>query len=246
MVKVNNIYETYHLKRNIQNHTISDNDFTYRPLLSFLKKYNKLGFEILDIGCGVGTIDLYLAKKDHKVIGIDISKRGIEIAKKNAQKLSLYVNLKFLVKNFPQSLPSGKFDLIICSEVLEHLKDDRSAVNAISKLLKRDGIVIASSPSKNAPLYKWGALSRFDQEVGHLRRYTKGGFIKLFKESKFKVIETKEAEGLLRNFLFTNLFGGLLLRLFNKWPFSEIITFIDSALIPIFGESDIYLVAKKL
>lgn len=105
--------------------------------------------------------------------------------------------------------------------------------------------MIASSPSKNAPLYRMGALKTFDRKVGHLRRYSENDFVDLFKKEGFVILETNKTEGILRNFLFTNPFGGFLLRILNKKPFSRVVTFIDNLSVPLFGESDIYIVAQK-
>mgnify|MGYP001604730736 FL=1 len=60
-----------------------------------------------------------------------------------------------------------------------------------------------------------------------------------------EILELKKTEGILRNFLFTNSLGGFLLKILNKWPISKIVTFLDNLTIPVFGESDIFLVAKK-
>lgn len=239
------IYEVYHSKRNVQTRIIEDDDFTYQNILHFLKKYRIKNQVMLDIGCGVGTIDFYLAKKGAKVTGIDVSKNGIDTANKNLANLGMQKKLKFKVANFPKSYPKSKFDKIICSEVLEHLKNDKLAVKTIFKILNKSGIVIASSPSKNAPLYRMGALKTFDRKVGHLRRYSENDFVDLFKKEGFVILETNKTEGILRNFLFTNPFGGFLLRILNKKPFSRVVTFIDNLSVPLFGESDIYIVAQK-
>lgn len=83
------IYEVYHSKRNVQTRIIEDDDFTYQNILHFLKKYRIKNQVMLDIGCGVGTIDFYLAKKGAKVTGIDVSKNGIDTANKNLANLGM-------------------------------------------------------------------------------------------------------------------------------------------------------------
>jgi 2-polyprenyl-6-hydroxyphenyl methylase/3-demethylubiquinone-9 3-methyltransferase len=200
---------------------------------------------VLDIGCGVGTIDFYMASQGKKVTGIDISQNSISIAKKNASFFKLDNKIDFCVLKFPRSSPKGKYGIVVCSEVLEHIKYDKIAVEKINALLVEDGILIASSPSKNSPLYRLGLLNKFEKHVGHLRRYTEGSFRKLFESSGFKILETKKTEGILRNFLFTNSIGGFLLKILKRWPLSSIVTFIDDLTIPILGESNIYLVARK-
>jgi 2-polyprenyl-3-methyl-5-hydroxy-6-metoxy-1,4-benzoquinol methylase len=240
-----NLYERYHSNRKVQLRIISKNDFTYRKIVGILGKYLKPHMSVLDIGCGVGTIDLYLANLGYRVLGIDISINAISIARKNALNLNVNDNVNFKTANFNKLNKKGLFDVVICSEVLEHVVDDKSTVKMIKKYLKKGGIVVASSPSINAPLYRIGVLKKFDDEVGHIRRYSVQNYVDLFRNSEFQIKEVSKTEGVLRNFLFTNSFGGFLLRILNKWPFSEIVTFVDNLLIPIFGESNIYIVAIK-
>lgn len=240
------IYENYHSRRKIQKRLIKSNDFTYNGLLYFLNKYFKPKMKILDIGCGVGTIDLYLANNGASVLGIDVSQNGIDIARKNSENLGLRKNLKFDIMNFPYQAPSEKYDIVICSEVLEHLVDDKNAVKKIFALLKPNGVVIASSPSVNSILYRFGKLKKFDKEVGHLRRYDEKGFKSLFTSSGLRIMEVKKTQGFMRDILFTTWVGGVLLRVINKRPFSAIFTYLDDLTIPLFGESDILLAAKKI
>lgn len=239
------LYERYHSGRKLQRFIIDDNNFVHRTLIYFLNKYRKFGCKVLDIGCGVGTIDFYLAKRGKNVTGIDISQNSISIAKKNAEYFKLNKKIVFKVLEFSNKLPSGKFNIIICSEVLEHLKHDKAAVEKIKTLLTSGGILIASSPSQNSSLYRWGLLNWFEKEVGHLRRYTEESYRNLFEKAGFKILETKKTEGILRNLLFTNPVGGFSLKVLRRWPFSVVISFLDDLVIPIFGESNIYLVAKK-
>lgn len=240
-----NLYEKYHSHRKIQKRIIESDDFTYNTLLFLLKKYLKKGNSVLDVGCGVGTVALYIGSLGHNVLGIDVSERGVGIAKQNASNLKVDNNVKFEKMDFAHSLPRQKFDAIVCTEVLEHLKSDKNAVSNMRSLLKRGGIVIASSPSLNAPLYKMGFLKKFDHKVGHLRRYNLQGFKKLFSDRGFRILEIKKTEGILRNLLFTNDVAGFLLKILMKIHLTGMISYLDDITIPLFGESGFYIVAKK-
>jgi 2-polyprenyl-3-methyl-5-hydroxy-6-metoxy-1,4-benzoquinol methylase len=240
------LYEKYHSRRYLQKRVISDNNFTYKYILKYIKYYIKEGDNILDIGSGTGTLDFYIVKKykNTKVLGIDISQNAIDIATRNSKNLKLSKNVKFQLSKFPNEKIKNKFNVIICSEILEHLQDDKSAVKKINRLLLPKGIVIASSPSLNAPLYKMGLLNNFDKEVGHLRRYKQNTFEKLFKVNSFCILSTERTEGVLRNFLFTNNVAGKTIR-FIRGPLVYIITFLDKILIKIFGESQLFVIAQK-
>lgn len=237
-------YNIFHEKAKKQSKIISKNNFTYRHIINFVDKYSVGKGEVLDIGCGVGTLCFYIASKGRHVLGVDISSRAIRVCQESSRKLALAKLTKFEVINFPKEAISGKFDLVILTEVVEHLPNDKLALKKIFALLDRGGIAIITTPSLNAPLHRLGYANNFDQRVGHLRRYTVGSLSKKCENSGFKVIETKKVEGVLRNFLFLNPYAGKFVR-FIKFFISDIATFIDNSLIPIFGESNIIVVAKK-
>jgi len=68
---------------------------------------------VLDIGCGNGALAYDVAKKAKKVVGIDLNKENIKIAKENY----LAPNIEYLVGDATKDLPSQKFDVIILSNV---------------------------------------------------------------------------------------------------------------------------------
>ena len=70
----------------------------------------------------------------------------------------------------------------------------------IRSVLKPNGLLVITTPSLNAPLYRLGLLNRFDKEVGHLRRYTLSNLISLVENNGYKVIQSGRHEGVLRNF----------------------------------------------
>jgi ubiquinone/menaquinone biosynthesis C-methylase UbiE len=239
------IYEKFHKKTLSQKKLIKINNFTYRHILHFINKYSINKKQAIDIGCGAGTLCFYIANTKKHILGIDISSRAIEACRRSSKNLGLNNLAKFKVVNFPKESVKGKFDLVIFSEVIEHIQDDKLALAKIFKILNKGGITIITTPSLNAPLYKLGYAKSFDERVGHLRRYTLETLIKKCEDSGFEIVETKKIEGVLRNFLFLNPYGGKLIR-FIKYFISDFVTLIDNLLIPIFGESNIIIVAKKI
>lgn len=238
-----NKYEEFHKNTSAQKKLINPNNFTYRLLFDIFEKYLYDGSSVLDIGCGAGTISLYVAHLGKNVTGLDISDKAIKEAKKSAKSLGLK-NIKFEVMDFPYQIPKGSYDLIFCFEVLEHLKDDELALKEIHKLLKRNGSLIISVPSENAPLYRLGYAKGFDQRVGHVRRYTLEKLLKKLKKNNFEILEYQKNEGIFRNFLFLNPYAGKLLR-GMKWIIGDIFTVFDNISVNLFGESQIIIVARK-
>ena len=234
-----------HLNKKIQKRIVSDSNFTYRHIIKSINKYLKSSKKILDIGSGVGTLDFYLASRGHPVFGIDISRNAILTANKNIKIFSFKHKPVFKCISIENFKTESKFDFIIATEVLEHVKDDDKITCKIYKLLNKGGFFLCSSPSINAPLYRLGLLNKFDKEVGHLRRYSVSSYIRMLEKAGFKVCEVVKNEGIGRNILFTNKFAGNAIKIL-KGPFSDLATFVDYILVRLLGESNIILVAKKI
>ena len=239
------LYEKFHQKTTFQEKLINVKNFTYRIILGVINSHissfsNKT---ILDIGCGAGTISLYLANQGANIIGIDISRKAIDSCKKSAKALKLKDRTQFICNTIEQIKFRRKFDLIICSEIIEHIPNDKAFLKRVYKLLKNNGLLILSTPSINAPLYKIGLAQNFDKRVGHIRRYSKKQISDLVKKSGFTIEKVKLTEGVLRNFFFLTRFGWFIK--FFRGIISDIVTVIDNFLIRPLGESQIFIVARK-
>jgi len=223
------------------------NNFTYRLIFDFLDRYlPNQTLQVLDIGCGVGSISLYLAHKNHQVTGLDIATQAISSANQAKSKLGIK-NAKFMVQDINQIKLLNKYDLIILSEVIEHVADDKQLIHQIYKCLNKDGRLIITTPSINAPLFKLGLLKDFDQKVGHLRRYSKNSLTKLIANSGFKIVVLEKHEGILRNFLFTLLSWTWPMKAIQKFKLlGDSVTVLDNLSLKLFGESNYFILVKKL
>lgn len=241
----NTLYQVFHQSTAPQKRMISKNNFTYRIILSVIDKYLKKGSKVLDIGCGAGTLSLYIAGQGCKVIGIDIAENAILAAKKSAELMDIK-NVQFFTMDFSKKTPSGKdkFDIILCIEVLEHLKEERLALERLFDLLSPGGIAIISVPSKNAPLYRLGLATDFDKRVGHLRRYTSKELEGKCVSIGLTILESNKTEGVVRNFLFLNPVAGKLVR-FVKYFMVTVVSFVDELSLRLFGESQLFVIVKK-
>jgi SAM-dependent methyltransferase len=241
-------YDVFHKTTTVQKRIIKPNNFTYRIIIQVLNKYigSKKGLRILDYGCGAGTLSFYLSSLNHFVVGIDASKKAVEIARKSAKALNLQDKSTFYTleeTNWKNS--DYKFDFIICIEVIEHVLKDVQLIRDLRSKLKKSGTLILSTPSINAPLYRLGYSKKFDQRVGHIRRYDPEKLTSLISSSGFKNVELKKTEGILRNSLYLIPAFGKLIR-FIRGPLSSIITLLDNITLKIFGESDLILIAQKV
>ena len=115
------------------------------------KIYSLNKLKCLDIGCGGGLLSERISRLGALVTGIDITKCSIDIAKNHALNSGLNINyINTDVSSFVKNYSSKKFDLIIASEVIEHLDNRSLFFEEISKLLKNKGILIITTINKTA------------------------------------------------------------------------------------------------
>ncbi len=107
-------------------------------------------FRILDIGCGDGIIARDIASffENAEVVGMDANAKSLEIArsKPNPQNLS-FLELNFMQADLTEMEKLGKFDVVICSEVFEHVEDTDRLFDLIEYRLKEGGYLSFSTPS---------------------------------------------------------------------------------------------------
>ena len=111
-----------------------------------LKKIN-----ILDIGCGGGLLSEPMYKLGANVVGIDASKKNIEIAKFHAKKNNLKINY---ICSSPEVLKTKKkFDVILNMEIVEHVDDINFFMKKSSELLKKNGLMFVATLNKTLKSY---------------------------------------------------------------------------------------------
>lgn len=249
-MKKNKFYDQYHLRnRNKKFYSvIGDHNFTYYLTIKHIRSVLAIGkkpkLDIVDFGCGVGTIDFYLAEKGHSVTGIDISKDAIQIAN-SFKDFKKYKKVTFLEGDLEKNIKKNKkYDFAICSEIIEHVEDDDKLLKIINRSLRKDGFLYLSTPSLNAPLYKLGFLKEFDRRVGHLRRYKQQDLEELIIANQFEVLLKDRNESFLRNALFTIPPLGYLIK-FIRGPLVPIFHCFDHYLVKLFGESNLIFICRK-
>lgn len=142
-------------------------------IVSLLKNEPK-NKDVLDIGCSSGNLLSDLENigfnKAH-LYGVDISKKAIDNCKKRNLNNTFVMDAQQIELN-------KKFDIIIASDCLEHLKDDEKAVKNWGNLLKENGKLIIFVPAYN---FLW---SEHDEVNMHYRRYVKKDLKKLIENEK--------------------------------------------------------------
>src|SRR3989344_4646690 len=101
--------------------------------------------EILDAGCGIGLNSFLVARRGFVITGIDNNKEKLSSAKQILTKASVK-NVEFHQESILNLPYSKRFDAVICFEVLEHIKDDATALFEMSRALKNGGTLLLSVP----------------------------------------------------------------------------------------------------
>ncbi len=135
--------------------------------------------KILEIGCSGGPLLQLLVSQGYShVVGIDKSKKAIQLCKERGFKDV------FLMDGVSPQFDCEEFDLIIASDVLEHIRDDEKAVKEWRRILKPKGVIICFVPALKA---LW---SKHDEDNEHYRRYTKTDLKKIFLMHDFKILKS--------------------------------------------------------
>lgn len=130
---------------------------TLNPLrLSYIQKKTALDKKkVIDIGCGGGILTESLAKKGAIVTGIDMSEAALQIAKTHTEMPIDYIHTT--AEKIAAEQP-GHYDIVTCFEMLEHVPDPLSIVEACATLVKPDGHIFFSTINRNVKSYCYAIL----------------------------------------------------------------------------------------
>lgn len=119
-----------------------------------------LGKNVLDVGCGGGILSEAMAKQGAIVTGIDMSSAPLEVAKRHAEQSNLHISYQQItIEKFVEkqtALSAGKFDVITCMEMLEHVPNPSSVITSCKRLLKPNGVLFLSTI--NRTLKAWALV----------------------------------------------------------------------------------------
>jgi 2-polyprenyl-6-hydroxyphenyl methylase/3-demethylubiquinone-9 3-methyltransferase len=138
-----------------------DPDGEFRPLhdlnparLDYVEARAGLaGMDVLDVGCGGGLLAEGMARRGARVTGIDLAAEALAVARLHALESGVAVDYRQVaVESLAGSNP-GRFDLVTCLEMLEHVPDPAAVVAALGRLVRPGGHVICSTINRNAKAF---------------------------------------------------------------------------------------------
>ncbi len=180
-----------------QDRNVASTGYIFPVLLDMLR--NDKGKRILDVGCGAGEIACLLIENGFDVMGVDASHTGIERANQRHPGRFFVHNLS--CDKLPAELEDQRFDMIISTELIEHLYAPRNFMRLIQKTLEPTrGEVIISTPYhgylKNIAI---AIANGMDQHYGplwdggHIKFWSRRTLTRLLDEFGFTVTEFRGA-----------------------------------------------------
>lgn len=122
------------------------------------EKVNLSGKSVIDIGCGGGILSESMAEKGATVTGIDLNKSVIDVANLHLLETGQQVEyLPVAAESIAAERPAS-YDVVTCLEMLEHVPQPLSIVEACAKLVKPGGHVFFSTLNRNPKSYLFAIL----------------------------------------------------------------------------------------
>ena len=134
-----------------------DPESEFKPLhqinplrLNFINTGSPLaGRRVLDIGCGGGILCESMAECGAEVTGTDMGKAPLSVARLHAMERDLAIDYRQITAEELAAAEPGSFDVVTCMELLEHVPDPSSVINACMQLARPGGSVYFSTINRN-------------------------------------------------------------------------------------------------
>jgi SAM-dependent methyltransferase len=154
--------------------------YFFTDLKNVFDSYIKEGDSVFDIGCGNKPYEKYISKLINTKAGSDVSKYvGCDIVQSSEQKVDIICE----ATNIPEQ--SDRYDIVLCTQVIEHVFDHPKVFEEAFRLLKPGGFFIVSS----------NMLWQLHEEPYDFYRFTRHGFRKLLSNAEFTIKYEKSNGG---------------------------------------------------
>jgi 2-polyprenyl-6-hydroxyphenyl methylase/3-demethylubiquinone-9 3-methyltransferase len=138
----------------------------FRPLheinplrLAWLRERAPLsGMRVLDIGCGGGILSESMARAGAEVLGIDLSEAALGVAQLHGLESGVTVRYERIAAEALAERDAGRFDIVTCMELLEHVPRPGETIAACARLVKPGGRVFFSTISRTLKAYVFAVL----------------------------------------------------------------------------------------
>ncbi|WP_440863408.1 bifunctional 2-polyprenyl-6-hydroxyphenol methylase/3-demethylubiquinol 3-O-methyltransferase UbiG [Symbiopectobacterium purcellii] len=107
------------------------------------------GKQVLDVGCGGGILAESMAREGAEVTGLDMGAEPLQVARLHALESGVSVQYVQETVESHAAARAGRYDVVTCMEMLEHVPDPQSVVRACAALAKPGGHVFFSTINRN-------------------------------------------------------------------------------------------------
>jgi len=163
-------------------------------IIDIIKKQKPSPLKVLDLGCGNGMLCGFLSEVGVDVVGVDYDDDGVCLAKNKYPNIPFY---KYGVQDDPQRLldeVGEGFDIVISTEVIEHLYSPQQLLNFADKCLNKNGKLVLTTPYhgylKNLLLSlfnKWDFHHTVSWEGGHIKFWSRKTLTAFLSQHGFEV-----------------------------------------------------------
>jgi 2-polyprenyl-6-hydroxyphenyl methylase/3-demethylubiquinone-9 3-methyltransferase len=116
------------------------------------------GKAVLDVGCGGGILAESMAARGARVTGIDLGEQPLKVAQLHLLESGLDVHYRLIpAESLAQEMP-GRFEVITCMEMLEHVPDPAATVAACAQLIRPGGHLFFATINRNPKSYLFAVL----------------------------------------------------------------------------------------
>jgi 2-polyprenyl-6-hydroxyphenyl methylase/3-demethylubiquinone-9 3-methyltransferase len=116
------------------------------------------GKRVLDVGCGGGLLAEAMARRGAEVIGIDMGKAPLNVARLHRLESNLDIDYRQATPEELADEQPGGFDVVTCLEMLEHVPDPAAVIAACARLIRNNGRIFLSTINRNARAYLFAVL----------------------------------------------------------------------------------------
>lgn len=156
------------------------------------------GHRLLDVGCGIGRHVLEMSSSvPGRFVGIDADQYDLLRAAYWHHLMCLegkaQGSVQF-VRGDGGAMPfaDGFFDRVVCTEVLEHVADDRAVLTEIVRVLRPGGMLAISVPDELAERLYWSLSSQYrNHPGGHVRIYRRSALAELLRQSGVRPVDVR-------------------------------------------------------
>jgi 2-polyprenyl-6-hydroxyphenyl methylase/3-demethylubiquinone-9 3-methyltransferase len=143
-----------------------DPEGEFRPLhqinplrLSWIDgKVRLAGKLVLDVGCGGGVLAEAMSRAGARVKGVDLAEKPLRVAELHRLESGLAIDYEMVSPEALAEREPGRYDVVTCMEVLEHVPDPASTVHACATLAKAGGDVFFATINRNPKSYLFAVV----------------------------------------------------------------------------------------